>query len=137
MNTLWLGRQVNTLWLGLPYAGEVPETPVISDGFAGDGSPNVIVFYTKEEPVKVNKDIVEKLSAKVIKYKKEEYKVSKQAKEQIIGTMVDAWDAKPSMSAYDIDYQEAINRYKELLNELINIILNDEEEALLMILVNL
>ena len=22
MNTLWLGRQVNTIWLGFPYAGE-------------------------------------------------------------------------------------------------------------------
>ena len=34
MNTLWLGRQVNTIWLGLPYAGEVaPE--VVEETYSG------------------------------------------------------------------------------------------------------
>ena len=37
MNTLWLGRQVNTIWLGLPYAGEVApeveEAPGIGGGY--------------------------------------------------------------------------------------------------------
>ena len=103
---------------------------------AGGGYPAVIIYTREEKPVKVEKETFKKIQKKVKQYKKAK-EVSRESVYQIVEVMADQWSAKSTMEEYNLTYNEALDRYKDLILELTTLMMDDEEEAILMILANI
>lgn len=104
---------------------------------AGGGEPTLIIYTKEQKPVEVEKKIFLKVAKKVKKYKKTKKKVTEETIYNIAQTMADTFSAKPTMDRYGITYEEAVSRYKEIVLDIADIVINDEEEALILIVANI
>ena len=98
---------------------------------AGAGYP-VIIYETL--PVKTVKNI----RKKIVQYQKAEKttEISKEAKEAIVSTMIDALSKKEimdKMELFDISREIAIIRYRDTIKQL----LNDDDLAIILILASI
>lgn len=99
---------------------------------AGGGYPyNPIVFVHSEK--KKLKKLVRK---KVRKLHKQNITVNKESISHIADAVIDGWNPQPTIDEYQLEYDEALKRYKIYIEWLIQQI-EDDELALLLIFANI
>ena len=96
------------------------------ESLGGDDAPPTLVVYDE-----LPKKTVQKLSKKVEKYALEKRVIDQDAIDEIVNTMVVAWEKKEiqlKMDKYRIDEMQAILAYKATIRELL-----EDDLALLLI----
>lgn len=113
---------------------------IVDEVAGGSGHPTIIIYNRRQEPVEIERTDFEVLhqAVQVEKAKKRGKTLSKAAVKRVSKAMEAKFDATSNMLSYSISYQEALLRYRELILELIENMQNDDdEEAILFILMNL
>jgi len=97
---------------------------------AGAGQPYPIVFLHSREEKQVRKKVKKKL--KILR-KQEKNVYSKESIEKVAKELIKDWKPDKALDKYNIDLQEAIDRYNQYIELYIQSI-EDEEVALILIM---
>ena len=99
---------------------------------AGDGYPyNPVVFVHKAE-----KKLQKEIKKKVRIYRKKATVISKESINDITEALLEKWNPQPTIDKYQLEYEEALNRYRLYIEWYIQQ-LEDEELALMLIFANI
>ena len=100
---------------------------------AGSGYPvNPIIFVHPREEKKLDKQVKRKIK----QIRKKHKSVSKESIKAIIESEVEQWNPQPTIDEYQLEYNDALKRYRIYLEWKIQQI-EDEEIALILIFANI